>query len=310
MRYLVTGGCGFIGSHLVDALIGRGDQVIVLDDLSTGQLKNLNGEATFLEGSILDQALVRRVVGEVDACFHLAAVASVALSEKDWIGSHEINQTGLVVLLDAVRRAGKPLPVVYASSAAVYGRQLRMPIRESARLRPTSVYGADKLCCELQASTASRTAGIPTLGLRFFNVYGPRQDPASPYSGVISIFAKMVLEGRSLNVFGDGRQTRDFVYVGDVVAALLASVGRADSRARVLNVSTGRGTTIHQLAQLIMDLEDRRVPVAFGAAREGDIRHSVGSPALSVAELGIRSETMLADGLRRTLAWLRTSEND
>jgi UDP-glucose 4-epimerase len=305
MRYLVTGGCGFIGSHLVDALIGRGDDVIVIDDLSSGRRQNLNRRAFFLQGSVLDRAIVRHGLRGVEACIHLAAIASVVRSASDWIGSHHVNQTSFVVLLDALKEAGLHTPVVYASSAAVYGRQQRMPIAESARLNPLSAYGADKLCCEIQARTAAQTCGIPSIGLRFFNVYGPRQDPSSPYSGVISIFAKSILEARPMMIFGDGRQTRDFVFVRDVVAALLAAVGKASIAADALNVCTGRGTTIAQLASTIMDVGCRQVPVEYQVARVDDIRHSVGSTTRAAAALGVGRMTQLDEGLQQTIDWLR-----
>jgi UDP-glucose 4-epimerase len=310
MRYLVTGGCGFIGSHLVDALLARGDEVAVLDDLSSGKLENLSERASLLRGSVLDRELVRYGVRGVQACIHLAAIASVTRSDKDWIGSHNVNQTGFVVLLDALRQAGLRVPVVYASSAAVYGHQRQMPIPETAPLRPISAYGADKLCCEIQARTAAQTCGIPSLGLRFFNVYGPRQDPTSPYSGVISIFAKAVLEKKPLTVFGDGRQTRDFVFVRDVVAALLAAVDKTAPRADVLNVCAGTATTISQLASTIMSVGGANVPIAYRAARAGDIRHSVGSPLCAIPRLGIGKATVLYEGLRQTLEWLRETRED
>jgi UDP-glucose 4-epimerase len=310
MRYLVTGGCGFIGSHLVDALIERGDEVVVLDDLSSGRLQNLNKRASLLPGSVLDPALVRRGVRDIQACIHLAAIASVTRSAEDWVGSHNVNQTGLIAVLDALRQAKLSVPVVYASSAAVYGDQRHVPIAETASPMPLSAYGADKLCCEVQARTAARSCGLPSLGLRFFNVYGPRQDPASPYSGVISIFARSLLEGLPLTIFGDGLQTRDFVFVGDVVACVLAAVGKASLKADVLNVCTGTATTVAQLAAAVMSAGRASVPVMYREARAGDIRHSVGSPFLAVAELGRENRTPLDVGLGRTLGWLCELDHD
>ncbi|SEO79550.1 UDP-glucose 4-epimerase [Rhodospirillales bacterium URHD0017] len=310
MRYLVTGGCGFIGSHLVDALIERGDEVVVLDDLSSGRLQNLNKRASLLPGSVLDRTLVRRGVRDIQACIHLAAIASVARSAEDWVGSHNVNQTGLIAVLDALRQAKLSVPVVYASSAAVYGDQRHVPIAETASPMPRSAYGADKLCCEVQARTATRSCGLPSLGLRFFNVYGPRQDPASPYSGVISIFARSLLEGLPLTISGDGLQTRDFVFVGDVVACLLAAVGKASLEADVLNVCTGTATTVAQLAAAVMSAGHASVPVMYREARAGDIRHSVGSPFRAVAELGCENRTPLDVGLRRTLDWLCKLDHD
>src|SRR5580658_5449763 len=211
--YLVTGGAGFIGSHLCDALVADGHAVRVLDDLSTGKRANLPAGAELIEGDIADPAAVRQAVAGVDACFHLAAIASVARGVDDWLGTHRANLTGTITLFDELRRQPRPVPVVYASSAAIYGDCADLPIKESATKHPLSAYGADKYGCELHARVASHVHGVPTVGLRFFNVYGPRQDPRSPYSGVISIFCERLAAGRSVTVDGDGLQSRDFVYV-------------------------------------------------------------------------------------------------
>ncbi|MGH7152360.1 MAG: NAD-dependent epimerase/dehydratase family protein, partial [Acetobacteraceae bacterium] len=183
--WLVTGGAGFIGSHLCDALLRRGDAVRVLDDLSTGKRENLPAGAELMIGDIADPAAVERALAGVDGCFHLAAIASVARGIDDWLGTHCTNLTGTITVFDAVRR--HPVPVIYASSAAVYGDCPAQPLTERAPTAPLSAYGADKLGCELHARVARQVHGITTVGLRFFNVYGPRQDPDSPYSGVISI---------------------------------------------------------------------------------------------------------------------------
>ena len=220
--YLVTGGAGFIGSHLCDALIGRGDSVRVLDDLSTGHRANLPDGVDLVVGDIADPETASRATAGVDGCFHLAAIASVERGINDWLGTHRANLTGAIAIFEAIRRHGTKVPVVYASSAAVYGDSRTLPIPETAERRPLSAYGADKLGCELHAVTASHVHGIPTVGLRFFNVYGPRQDPKSPYSGVISIFCERILNGMPIQIYGDGAQTRDFIHVSDVVAALLA----------------------------------------------------------------------------------------
>src|SRR6185437_16521969 len=188
--YLVTGGAGFIGSHLTDALLKRGDQVRVLDNLSTGKWENLDSKATLIVGDIADAGTVARAMDGVDGCFHLAAVASVELGNRDWLGTHRANLTGAITIFDAARRArpDRTVPVVYASSAAVYGDNPNLPLAETAQTRPMSAYGADKLGCELHGRVAAHVHGVRTVGCRFFNVYGPRQDPGSPYSGVISIF--------------------------------------------------------------------------------------------------------------------------
>src|SRR5690348_8458986 len=186
--WLVIGGAGFIGSHLCDALLARGDSVRVLDDLSTGRLANLPPGVRFIQGDVADPACVSAAMAGVDGCFHLAAIASVEKGVTDWLGTHRANLTGTITVLDAIRRQGSRIPVVYASSAAVYGDAAAMPITEATPCRPLSAYGADKFGGELHAAVGTQVHGIPTAGLRFFNVYGPRQDPKSPYSGVISIF--------------------------------------------------------------------------------------------------------------------------
>ncbi len=300
--YLVTGGAGFIGSHLTDALLQRGDRVRVLDDLSTGKRSNLPPAAELLVGDVADPATVRDAVAGIDGCFHLAAVASVARTMDDWRGTHRTNLSGTVTILDALRQ--RPAKVVYASSAAVYGDCATQPLDEAAPARPLSAYGADKLGGELHARVAAHVHAIPTVGLRFFNVYGPRQDPESPYSGVISIFCDRARGGAPLDIHGDGTQTRDFVYVADVVAALLAAMQRPTEPAAVFNVCTGVPTSVRDLARLIARLTGREPELRYRAARPADIRASTGSPAAARVALGLAPCTALNDGLARTLRWL------
>ena len=302
--YLVTGGCGFIGSHLVDDLLRRGHRVRILDDLSTGKRSNLPADVLprqceLITGDVVDRELVERCFDGVDYCFHLAAVASVQRSNEDWSGTHRINLTGAINILDAARR--QRVPVVYASSAAVYGDNADTPLQESAQLRPLTAYGADKLGCELHARVASLVHSVPTTGLRFFNVYGPRQCASSPYSGVISIFADRLTRAEPLVVFGDGEQTRDFIFVEDVVAFLQAAMARVSLTPSCFNVCTGRSTTINQLASLLMSLCGTRVAVDYRPSRSGDIRVSIGSPQLAEHRLGYRAGTTLASGLRRLI---------
>lgn len=307
--FLVTGGAGFIGSHLCAALLAEGHAVRVLDDLSTGKRENLPPGVTFLEGSITDPAAVRMALDGVDGCFHLAAIASVVRGIEDWPGTHRTNLTGTILILDAIRALGRKLPMVYASSAAVYGDCAMLPILETAEKKPLSAYGADKYGCELHASVASLTHGIPTTGLRFFNVYGPRQDPRSPYSGVISIFCDRLRRGETADIFGDGSQTRDFIYVSDVVAALLAAMAWARTTgaatdAPVFNMCTGIPISVLDLAHTIAVLCGREADLRFRPARAGEIRHSTGSPAASRAALGLAATTPLREGLAAVLAWL------
>jgi UDP-glucose 4-epimerase len=301
--YLVTGGCGFIGSHLADALVEAGHGVRILDDLSTGKRANAPAEAELIVGDIADAGTVTGAMQGMAGCFHLAAIASVARSVDDWLGTHRVNQTGSINVFDAARstRGGTVVPVVYASSAAVYGDNPNVPLSEDAEKRPLTAYGADKYGCELHARVASHVHGVPTLGLRFFNVYGPRQDPRSPYSGVISIFADCQLAGRPIDVHGDGGQVRDFVYVGDVVAFLRAAMDKARAESQVLNVCTGMATSVLDLASAIGDVVGRSPQVSHVEARPGDIRTSIGDPARAAEKLGLRAKMPLLDGLRMTL---------
>ena len=307
-RFLVTGGAGFIGSHLVDALLARGHGVRILDDLSTGQVANLPSDCTLLRGDVADANLVRRAMEGVAGCFHLAAVASVVRGNEDWLGTHRTNLTGTITVLDEARRLGG-VPVVYASSAAVYGA-VGGTASEALCPGPLTAYGADKLGSELHARVASLVHGVPTLGLRFFNVYGPRQDPASPYSGVISLFADAITAGRPVRVHGDGQQSRDFVFVADVVAHLSAGMGRlsapetSGALPAVLNVCTGQETSVLQLARALGNACGRAPTLLHGPARPGDIRRSVGSPALATASLAVQARVTLQDGLAATLRGL------
>ncbi len=301
--YLVTGGAGFIGSHLVDALLARGDRVRVLDNLSTGKRENLAPPAELIVGDVADPAAVAAAMLGADGCFHLAAVASVELGNRDWLGTHRTNLTGAITVFDAARRANGagPVPVVYASSAAVYGDSTELPLAESAALRPLSAYGADKLGCELHARVAGRVHGVRAIGFRFFNVFGPRQDPSSPYSGVISIFFNRIGGGQGITIFGDGGQTRDFIYVADVVRALLAGMRLGTSEPAVFNVCTGRTTSLIELADAIGRVFGRGPEIRYGDARIGDIRASLGNPELARDALGFTATTGLEDGLRLML---------
>jgi UDP-glucose 4-epimerase len=296
--FLVTGGAGFIGSHLTDALLRDGHAVRVLDDLSTGRLTNLDRRCEVIEGDVADPAALRSAFEGISGCFHLAAIASVARSNEDWVGTHRTNATGTVAVLDAARRAAR-VPVVYASSAAVYGDHADGPISEASPLRPRTAYGADKLSSELHARVGFEVHRVPALGLRFFNVYGPRQDPSSPYSGVISLFAARIAAGEELTIHGDGEQTRDFVFVADVVEHLRRGMALLLERPQelVLNVCTGRATSVRALAALLGHASGRAAKVGFGPARPGDIRASLGDPTAARAALGCSAKTPLEEGL-------------
>ena len=299
--YLVTGGAGFIGSHLTDALLAAGHEVRVLDDFSTGHRRNLDERARVITADICDEGALSYGLERADGCFHLAAIASGARSNEDWAGTHRVNATGSIAVLDACRE--QRLPVVYASSAAVYGDVGDAVADETCRPAPLTAYGVDKYASELHAAVGWGVHGVPSFGLRFFNVYGPRQDPASPYSGVISIFADRAARGAALSVHGDGGQTRDFVYVADVVAHLQAALARLGEApgAYVSNVCTGRETSVLALAETLGRLCRSNAPIGHGPARPGDIRRSVGSPARARSLLGVSADVALADGVARLL---------
>ncbi len=300
-RYLVTGGCGFIGSHLVDALAASGHHVCVLDDLSTGSTAYLPPGVEFIRGSVADAGQVARAVQGIDGCFHLAAIASVQRSSEDLIGTHRVNLGGTLTMLDALRTTGQGVPLVYASSAAVYGDCPVLPIGEDAPKRPQSPYGADKYASELHAAVAMANAGVPSTGMRFFNVYGPRQPPDSPYSGVVSIFADRLSRSAPITVFGDGGQTRDLVHVSDVVAALRQAMDRRLPGAPVFNVCTGRAVSVLDLAAILGRLLGVAPAIKHAAARSGEIRHSVGDPTASRTALGLGAPVPLEVGLRSVL---------
>jgi UDP-glucose 4-epimerase len=299
-EYLVTGGCGFIGSHLCDSLLQQGHRVRVLDNLSTGSVTNLPNEALLFKGDIRDADAVSAAMTGCDGCFHLAAIASVERSIHAWVETHRVNLTGTLQIFEAARHAGRrgaAVPVIYASSAAVYGDHGDQAIGERARPRPTSAYGADKLACEYHARVATVVHNVPTIGLRFFNVYGPRQDPRSPYSGVISIFSDRMASGRPITIFGDGKQTRDFVYVADVVRALTLAQQLISDEPRVLNVCTGRGTSVQDLVGEIAGSLGCSSLIEHQPHRHGEIRHSLGDPTGARRALGFEATTSLRDGL-------------
>jgi UDP-glucose 4-epimerase len=299
MKYLITGGAGFIGSHLCEALLAAGHGVHVLDDLSTGKRDYVPEGATLSVGDITDTSAVAAALRDVDGCFHLAAIASVARSAEEWLRTHEVNLTGAIRVFDAAAKRG--VPVVYASSAATYGDLPEAFLHEELQGRPASAYGADKLGCDLHGQVAWGVHGVRTIGLRFFNVYGPRQDPASPYSGVISIFADRLRRAEALTIHGDGGQERDFIHVADIVracAVAMAALERGEIGHDVFNVCTGTGTRIDALADMLADALGVRAHKTYGPARPGDMRRAVGSPDKAARVLGYRTAVALADGLR------------
>ncbi|MBV8132144.1 MAG: SDR family NAD(P)-dependent oxidoreductase [Alphaproteobacteria bacterium] len=302
-RFLVTGGAGFIGSHLVHALLNEGHTVRVLDDLSSGHRKNLPQQVELTEADVTDPAAVESALEGVDGCFHLAAIASVARSHRDWLRTHQVNLTGTINVFDQARpsRRRRVIPVVYASTAAIYGNCGSFPVDEESPAAPLSAYGADKHACELHARVAGSIHGVPTVGLRFFNLYGPRQDPLSPYSGVISIFADRLLRGEPVEIFGDGEQARDFTYVSDAVCALRRAMRTVTTSASVFNVCTGKATSVRDLARIMAELCGTELVVRHRPTRGGEVRISIGDPRRAVERLGFTAQTTLSNGLAMTL---------
>lgn len=303
MRVLITGGAGFIGSHLCDALIAGGHAVTVLDDLSSGN--TIAPGAKLIQGDVCDEKTVSEALEGQQACFHLAAVASVEVAERDWRRSHAVNLGGTLEILRGC--AARGVPVVYASSAAVYGNNLSLPLTESMAAQPVSAYGTDKLACEQHAHALAHHSGLRAVGLRFFNVYGARQSPASSYSGVISRFGERLLSGETLTINGDGEQTRDFIHVSDVVHALRLALEwpLADrSAGGAFNICTGKSVSVNALAALMSAVAGKQMNVRHGVPRAGDARHSLGCPLKARRVLNFAAASPLEAGLSETLAWL------
>jgi UDP-glucose 4-epimerase len=275
MKILITGGAGFIGSHLAEQLLAGGHIVRVLDNLSTGKRENLPTShfVEFLHGDIRDRSAVNAAVAEVDGIVHLAAVASVQASVDDPLGTHGSNFDGTLNLLEAARASGVRR-FLYASSAAIYGDNEELPITENARPRPLTPYAADKLAGEHYLSFYHSKFGLDTTSFRFFNIFGPRQDPSSPYSGVISIFTDRLQRGEPVTIFGDGQQTRDFVYVGDLVRLLVKALGLRTLAGQVMNVGRGQQSSLLDLMAALEKLSGKKLECRYESARHGDIRHS------------------------------------
>lgn len=304
---LVTGGAGFIGSHLVDELVANGVQVTVIDNLSSGHRRNLDhlgDRIDFVEGDIRDAGLMNQVVSGCEVVFHQAAVVSVSNTVKDPSHSCEVNDLGTVRVLDASRRNGVRR-VVMASSSAVYGDDPRMPKTEEMAPKPLSPYAVQKLTGEFYASVFGGLYGLETVCLRYFNVFGPRQDPSSPYSGVISIFMNKAAAGEAPTIYGDGDQTRDFIYVKDVVRANVLAATEAAATGRVFNVGTGSFIRIIDLWNLIGSISTVKIDPVFGPPRAGDIRESVSDIGRIQQSLGFRPQVALRQGLIETMDWYR-----
>jgi len=306
--FLVTGGAGFIGSHIAEALVERGERVRVLDNLSTGHLANVEpfrDRIEFIEGDLIDGPVVAQAVEGVDCVFHEAALASVPLSVEEPLKTNAACVTGTLTLLDAARRAGVRR-LVYAGSSAVYGDRPTSSKRESDLPEPLSPYGTAKLAGEYYCRAFTATYGFETVVIRYFNVFGPRQDPDSPYAAVIPIFLSLMLSGRQPVIYGDGRQSRDFTFVSDVVRANLLAADAQRVSGMVFNAATGRNTDLLTLLDVLNRLLGTEVRPRFDPPRPGDVRESLADITLARSHLGYEPEVDFEEGLRRSIGYYRS----
>lgn len=307
MRYLITGGCGFIGSHIAEALVEEGRDVRIYDNLSSGYERNIAGfrdRVEFIEGDVRDAAAITAAARDVDFIFHEAALVSVFDSVDRPVDNHEINITGTLNVLNAARECGVKR-VVVASSAAIYGNDPALPKCEDMRPQPASPYGLAKICKEYYMSVFAALYGVQTVSLRYFNVYGPRQDPSSMYSGVISKFTSVIKSGQVPLIFGDGLQTRDFVFVKDVVQAnLLAMHTPGIGVGEVFNVATGIRTSLLDLLTAIQEIAKTDFQPEFKPVRAGDIRDSVADITRARTHLEFNPAYDIRRGLRELMASL------
>jgi nucleoside-diphosphate-sugar epimerase len=306
-RYLVTGGAGFIGSHIAETLVKKGDKVRVLDDLSTGKMENLAGIAgrfDFVEGDIRDLETCRRAVDGVEMVFHEAALASVVRSVADPLLNDAINVKGTLNMLVAAKEAGVR-SFVLASSSAVYGDDPGMPKVEGREGKPLSPYGVSKLVDEKYAQVFHALHGMRAVALRYFNVFGPRQDPASEYSAVIPLFITKMIRGERPTVYGDGMQSRDFIFVGDVVRANLAAAEAAAAAGEAINVACGVGTTVNGLLAAVNEVLGTKIEAVHAAPRPGDILHSTADMAKARRLMGYEPSLSFLEGLQMTVEWYK-----
>lgn len=306
-RTLVTGGAGFIGSHLVRGLLDAGHEVTVLDDLSSGSLKNLaeiESSIRLIQGSILDPAALDEAAAGARCIFHHAAIASVPQSVRDPIGTHRVNAEGTLRVIEHSRHIGSR--IILASSSAVYGDGPELPKRETSPLDPASPYAVQKLNSEQYLQMEHRLHGVEGFALRYFNVFGPRQNPDSEYAAVIPKFIVRALKGETLTIFGDGKQTRDFIFVGDVVRANLIAMEASEADGTPMNIGSGTVTDLNELAQLIFAALGNQGEVVHAAEREGDIKHSSCEAKRAKKRLGFEAETSLSEGLMETIDSMRS----
>lgn len=307
-KVLVTGGAGFIGSHLVEALVAGGCSVKVIDNLSTGHLSNLEkvkDQIDFVKGDIRDRDLLIAAGEGIDILFHQAAVVSVPFSVKDPVGSAMVNEIGTLNVLEAARQNGVGR-VVMAGSCAVYGNQPLLPKRENMTPRPESPYALQKLTGELYADLYRRLYGVQVLCLRYFNVYGPRQDPSSPYSGVISIFMTRAAKNQPAIIYGDGRQYRDFVFVKDVVQANLLAADAGLFNSGTFNIGTGSFVRIAELWEMVAKMAGSDLQPEYREKRAGDVDESYADIHLAKQQIGFTPGFSFEEGLKQTFEWYQT----
>jgi nucleoside-diphosphate-sugar epimerase len=306
-RILVTGGAGFIGSHLVSALVSRGDSVRVLDDFSSGRrgnLAGLEGQLEIIEGSLLDPAALEQALTGVDTVFHQAAIPSVPRSMASPVASHEANASGTLRVLEAARRRSVRR-VIYAGSSSAYGETPTLPKVETMASSPLSPYAVSKLCGENYCQVYARAFGVETVVLRYFNVFGPRQDPNSQYAAVIPRFVTAALEGRSPTIYGDGNQSRDFCYIDNVVEANLLAAEAKEASGLVFNVACGEATDLNRVVQLVGQALGRTIEPRYEGGRAGDVKHSLADITRARTILGYQARVGFKDGLARTIEWFR-----
>jgi nucleoside-diphosphate-sugar epimerase len=309
MRYLVTGGAGFIGSNTVDELVRRGHGVVVLDDLSSGKEDNLaevRSKITFMKGSITDIEAVQKAMVQADYVIHLAARTSVPRSVKDPVDTNRINVDGTLNVLVAARD-NKVKRVVFAASSSAYGDTPTLPKSEDMQPVPISPYGVTKYVGELYAQTFGRCYGLENVCLRYFNIFGPRQDPDSPYSGVLSRFSTAFLDSTPPVVFGDGEQTRDFTYVENAVQANILACEAPSATGRTFNIGTGHAVSLNQVLQMLQKASGKTLETKYEPAREGDIRDSLADIRLAKEFLGYEPVVLFEEGLERTYAWYQAN---
>ncbi len=308
-QYLVTGGAGFIGSHLVEELLRRGERVRVVDSLVTGKRENLAHipQVEFVHGDLSDIEVARRVVQGIDYVLHQAAIPSVPRSVEDPITSNRNNIDASLNVLVAARDAGVRR-VVYAGSSSAYGNQPTLPKVETMVTDPLSPYALQKLVAEQYCQMFTQLYGLETVTIRYFNVFGPRQDPSSPYSGVISVFVSALVEGRRPKIYGDGEQTRDFTYVANVVDGVLRACHAPDASGEVINVATGGRISLNELFRTVRDLTGAKGDPIYEDPRTGDVRDSQADIGKARRLLGYEPLVRLADGLQKTVEWYRTSQ--